>query len=502
MGRRPAPMFASDSSAKWVPTLAALATAPYPSVTHHLLETLEQFTSDDPALIFRLVTDALSSGGRRGGYQFESLGAELFVAHRPTIPRRFSGRSRGRRGTTSPVDLSARRIRGCRLAAGAASRIRPAGDAPVNRGEIETFKRKARDLRDRYQLVLADLERDAAIRANVDPATFVGEGNNLALEAHVRLYVLDPLLRELGWEVQTPANMVVEDGVQPLPGDVDAHRRRLDYHGRDAAERRSLLAVEAKRPSVRLPDTAGRPVDQWIAHALRLINTSDPRAARLPAGWKEILDTAIDYVRRVQNAYGDVPMRFVLTNGDWFVVFSQLDTTLLAPEPVVERIRVFGDLADVIANVDQFCQLLGYQDLSGQIPPQDPGALPEFVPAGEEAVCARFVEISYIRHGERQPVISVRAGAWIAYAKRRMGPVPEDVPRQFLLLSDDSEELVVRRQQVVERADSLLADLRNHRQVRFATLNESESSDSRRRTRCRCASPRLGAGPRSGRAGR
>jgi hypothetical protein len=61
------------------PTLAALATAPYPSVTHHLLETLEQFTSDEPALIFRLVTDALSSGGRRGGYQFESLGAELFV---------------------------------------------------------------------------------------------------------------------------------------------------------------------------------------------------------------------------------------------------------------------------------------------------------------------------------------------------------------------------------------------------------------------------------------
>jgi hypothetical protein len=61
------------------PTLAALATAPYPSVTHHLLETLEQFTADEPALIFRLVTDALSSGGRRGGYQFESLGAELFV---------------------------------------------------------------------------------------------------------------------------------------------------------------------------------------------------------------------------------------------------------------------------------------------------------------------------------------------------------------------------------------------------------------------------------------
>ena len=72
------------------PTLTALAQVPYPSVTHHLLETLEAFIADEPTTIFRLVTDALISGGRTGGYQLESLGSDLFVADRSALFGRFS----------------------------------------------------------------------------------------------------------------------------------------------------------------------------------------------------------------------------------------------------------------------------------------------------------------------------------------------------------------------------------------------------------------------------
>jgi hypothetical protein len=342
----------------------------------------------------------------------------------------------------------------------------------VSRGEVEAFKRNVRDLLDRYKAVLTELENDAAVRANVAAETLAGRGREIALEAHVRLYLLDPILRELGWDVQTPANIVVEDGVEPVPGGPDKNRRRLDYHGRDATERRSLLAVEAKRPSVRLPDTAGGPLDQWIAYALRLINCNDPAAAQLPAGWKEILDTAIDYVKRVRATYGDLPTRFALTNGEWFVVFSDLNTTILAREPVVERIRVFVDLADVTANADEFWELLGYRPLSGYIPPQDPGSLPHFIPDGQEGVCARVVDISYVRHGERQPLISVRVGAWVRTPNGAWILFQKNYPKQFLVLSDDSDELVTRRQELTERADTLLAELRNHRPVRFATLDE------------------------------
>lgn len=73
------------------PTLGALATVPYPGVTHRLLETLETFIGDDPRLVFRLVTDALSSGGPTGGYQLEKMGLDLFLG----IVRRYLAEYRG-----------------------------------------------------------------------------------------------------------------------------------------------------------------------------------------------------------------------------------------------------------------------------------------------------------------------------------------------------------------------------------------------------------------------
>jgi len=59
--------------------LEALSDAAYPSITHHLLETLEALVPDDPVGVFRLVVRALTEGGRTGGYQYENLGADLFV---------------------------------------------------------------------------------------------------------------------------------------------------------------------------------------------------------------------------------------------------------------------------------------------------------------------------------------------------------------------------------------------------------------------------------------
>jgi hypothetical protein len=61
------------------PTLEVLATVTYPSITHYLLQTLEFLIPEDPQLVFRIMTDALIQGGRHGQYQFESLGAEIFV---------------------------------------------------------------------------------------------------------------------------------------------------------------------------------------------------------------------------------------------------------------------------------------------------------------------------------------------------------------------------------------------------------------------------------------
>ena len=64
-------------------------------------------------------------------------------------------------------------------------------------------------------------------------------------------------------------------------------------------------------------------------------------------------------------------------------------------------------------------------------------------------------------------------GAWILFQK--------NYDKQFLVLSDDRDELATRRQQLNARAENLLADLRNHRELRFASREEFEGDPERRR---------------------
>src|SRR5205807_611072 len=58
--------------------LDALADMPFPGVVHHLLQTLEASIPFDPPGVLLRIGHALREG-QRGGYQYESLGADLFV---------------------------------------------------------------------------------------------------------------------------------------------------------------------------------------------------------------------------------------------------------------------------------------------------------------------------------------------------------------------------------------------------------------------------------------
>jgi len=59
--------------------LSLIATVGHASAVHHLLETLEAYVAVDPKEVFLLIGRALEAGAK-GGYQYESLGAQLFVA--------------------------------------------------------------------------------------------------------------------------------------------------------------------------------------------------------------------------------------------------------------------------------------------------------------------------------------------------------------------------------------------------------------------------------------
>jgi hypothetical protein len=58
--------------------LELLSEFPYPSLTHHLLETLEYFVPYSPEEVFLLVGRVVRNG-RQGGYEYESMAVELIV---------------------------------------------------------------------------------------------------------------------------------------------------------------------------------------------------------------------------------------------------------------------------------------------------------------------------------------------------------------------------------------------------------------------------------------
>ncbi len=59
--------------------LDLMAEIDLPSVTHHLIETLEFFIPVDPRGVFLRIDRAVARGGRQGGYQLESLAVDVVV---------------------------------------------------------------------------------------------------------------------------------------------------------------------------------------------------------------------------------------------------------------------------------------------------------------------------------------------------------------------------------------------------------------------------------------
>ena len=260
------------------------------------------------------------------------------------------------------------------------------------------------------------------------------------------------------------------------PADQDGSRRRLDYHGRDNLHGRSLLVVEAKRPRLRLPDSSGESLHTSFANAFNAIHKQNTAVHSISVKWQKILESVVDYIRRIVESYGHAPTRFAISNGEWFVVISDLERSLLRGEAVADHVSVFEDTADIVSRADTFCSLLGYRRLSGHIPAQHPSALSDFIPAGEVATCARIVDVHYVRHGERQPLISVSIGVWIRIRRGAWVLFQKNYSNQFVILSDDTSNLPEELSRVKSRANDLLDELRAHHELRFASMDELEKA--------------------------
>lgn len=277
-----------------------------------------------------------------------------------------------------------------------------------------------------YQRGLTALERDWARASGQAPETIAGRGRERIVEAQVRQYLLDPILEYLGWELSSPQRMVVEDGADPVLS--SDKRRHLDYHGRDLqpdGAARSLLLLEAKRARVTLPNMDPAEIPNAVVACLTWLQTRRGDHP-LTQEWTEYLKTLIDYAERIRENTGAPPRVVVMSNGDWFLVFSNVEQTLLSEGPAMAAIHVYSDPGSVYYNIERFWDTLSYAGLSDRIPEQHPDALRHFVQAPGSRLRGVFtsdVEYHIHRDPNQSPVMSARVlmrievpgGAWVTF---------------------------------------------------------------------------------------
>jgi hypothetical protein len=271
---------------------------------------------------------------------------------------------------------------------------------------------------------------------------------------------------------------VVEDAAEPskdAAGKAQGHRRFLDYHGRDLDQARSLAIIEAKRPSFDLPKPNKATVAEFLSQGLGQILTG--QSCKLPGEWPEWLKSLIDYIRRIKEQYNCAPKCAAITNGDWYVVFSEIPATILAGTPAASEIIVFHNLQDIASRCDEFYRVLSYPSLAEFIPTQHPSALPHFVLEGQAAVCARAIELCHVSHGEQQPLISARVaawvradgGAWVLFRKNN---------QKFAILPNTARETKRIAARLTKLSDDLISDLGKYRALTFVSAGSFKSQAS------------------------
>ena len=247
------------------------------------------------------------------------------------------------------------------------------------------FEKKFRQIRDNYEYTYGpQIAAWNHLRDGVKPKTAedtIARETALAdrhiLEYQMRVWVIDGFLYSLnwiqnaGWSNMPPApNMIPEMSVKSGSGT----QKRIDYFGYESDTNRPLLIVEAKRPDDNLPipigGANGEPLPSLIAKGLR-------KEKKLPRDWPDWLASLADYVNSIKAQTNTFPVRAVLTNGDWCIVFRDPEATF-SPTGIVrsEDIIVFISSDDILGRAGEMFSLLEHQTVVGGIDELVPGQLP------------------------------------------------------------------------------------------------------------------------------
>ncbi|WP_354681957.1 hypothetical protein [Cupriavidus necator] len=233
---------------------------------------------------------------------------------------------------------------------------------------IDSFGTALRDAFVRFQ------QEETIIRADVAASVEAGTVPNgldieSMLERPTRRFLIDPMLRALGWDPDDPRQLTEEARSWAENGD----RLYFDYLGLNQRRAPTLL-VEAKgadanapRPP-RAPDVSGEEMAVLISEALGILK-SGSRPTAVLAQWAEWLSDLQTYVRSLGLLQRTTLRRVAITAGRWLIIFADPLACFVddgAPGP--GGIHCYTSLAEIVDRHSQIYRLLARRRLTDTLP--------------------------------------------------------------------------------------------------------------------------------------
>ncbi|MDG4904521.1 MULTISPECIES: hypothetical protein [unclassified Mesorhizobium] len=189
------------------------------------------------------------------------------------------------------------------------------------------------------------------------------------LERPTRRFLVDPMLRELGWDPADPRQVTEEARSWAENGD----RLYFDYLGLDR-QRAPTLIVEAKgadAKTVRPPRSAevsGRTMAALISEALASLKANAAPSAVL-AQWAAWLNDLRIYVRSLGPIERKTLQRVVITAGRWLIIFADPISAFVDDEaPSPEAIHCYVSLEEIVDAHAEIYRLLARSRLINTLP--------------------------------------------------------------------------------------------------------------------------------------
>jgi hypothetical protein len=271
----------------------------------------------------------------------------------------------------------------------------------------------------------------AEYRGRVDQGALAAA--DALLERATRRFLIDPVLRTLGWDPDDPRQIAEE--ARSLTSSNE--RLYFDYLGKAVVSQLPVLLVEAKRFDVDFVRRAGGPTlskeEAAISIAEALGALKDGREGSLLANWTEWLGDLCKYVRSLPPEARQTLRRVVLTAGRWMVVFTDPTPAFLdngTPNPA--SIHCFTSLEEFEERPRDLYRLLDRERLVDTLPITMPlaEALALIQPASMTAYWRGIVIVTSHSGGvrARYPTRSVYPAIIVEAARRYFGIVSYGEP--------------------------------------------------------------------------